>query len=264
MESWPARLAVERVRARSVVTAARSRSPLRLLVPASEGGAAWVYQSSLGGGFVGTDHLALRVEVATGASLFLSSQASSKVYRAARARFTLDAAIGEDAVCVAWPDPVVCFAGASFQQVQQFALAATASVLVVDAYCAGRVARDERWAFDRLALRLAISRAGTPLLDDAVLLSPAHGELRARMAGRTAFATIAIAGPRFDALAGALVAAIAAQPIADPVVTATRHPWGALIRIAAGSVAALTDVTRSLVRAPVAAVLGADPWTRKW
>lgn len=264
MVSWTAQLAVEHVGARSRVTSARSRAPLRLLAPAGLGHAAWVYQSSLGGGFVGRDEVALKVDVAAGAALFLSSQASSKVYRAARAAFTLDAAIADDAVCVVWPDPVVCFAGASFQQIQHFRIAESASLLVVDAYTAGRVARGERWAFDRLALRLAIERGGVAVLDDALVLSPAHGDLVTRMAGRVAFATIAIAGPRFEALASALCAAIAEQPIAEPLITASRRSWGAIVRIAAVSLAALAEITASLVRAPVAAVLGADPWTRKW
>ena len=58
---------------RSVVTRARSVAPLRLLTPASPGRAAWVYQSSLGGGFVGRDAIELAVDVAAGARLFLTS-----------------------------------------------------------------------------------------------------------------------------------------------------------------------------------------------
>jgi len=100
MESFASSLlAVARSRDRSVVTRARSVAPLRLLAPASPGPAAWVYQSSLGGGFVGRD--ALEVEVAAGARLFLTSQASSKVYRRAVSRSRLDASIGEGGVLVA-------------------------------------------------------------------------------------------------------------------------------------------------------------------
>jgi urease accessory protein UreH len=65
--------------------------------------------------------VSLRVEVAAGASLWLSSQASSKVYRGARSRFVLDASVRDGATLVAWPDPVVCFAGATFDQTQRFA-----------------------------------------------------------------------------------------------------------------------------------------------
>jgi hypothetical protein len=105
-------LAVARASERSVVTRAYAVAPLRLWTPASPGRAAWVYQSNLGGGFVGRDAIAL--DVAAGARLFLTSQASSKVYRRAVARCELDAAVGDGGVLVAWPDPIACFAGAAF------------------------------------------------------------------------------------------------------------------------------------------------------
>src|SRR6185436_18222192 len=155
-----AHLAVEYRRGRSVVTRAQSAAPLRLLAPASPGCAAWVYQSSLGGGFVGRDAVELAVEVAAGARLFLTSQSSSKVYRRAVSRCRLDAAIGDGGVLVAWPDPIACFAGASFDQHQRFRIARSAGVIAVDAWTAGRIAHGECWAFDRLALRTEIEIDG--------------------------------------------------------------------------------------------------------
>src|SRR5258708_3339428 len=86
-----AQLAVRWQRTRSVVTQARSAGPFRLLAPAGTGRAAWVYQSSLGGGFVSDDDVALEAQVGTHAALFLSSQSSKKIYRGARSAFTLDA-----------------------------------------------------------------------------------------------------------------------------------------------------------------------------
>src|SRR5262245_15081414 len=106
----PSRLAVARLDldgaglgARTVVTTLRATPPLRLL-PIRGGHAAWVYQTALGGGFVGTDDIALDVEVEPGATLLLTTQASSKVYRAAHARQTLTARVGAGATLVAWPD----------------------------------------------------------------------------------------------------------------------------------------------------------------
>lgn len=255
-----AELVVERVRERSVVTAARAAGPLRLLAPAASGHAAWVYQSSLGGGFVGGDDLGLRVRVADGAALFLSSQASSKVYRAARSRFVLEADVGEHATLVAWPDPVACFAGARFTQQQTFRIAASAQLVVVDAWTAGRVARGERWAFERFETRLALDIAGTRVLDDATLLDRAHGDLAARMAGVGAFATIVVVGPAADPLA----AEIATRPLAWPLVTASRWPWGTIVRAAAATTEALALSVNALLRDVTIAALGADPWTRKW
>lgn len=265
MHSASSQLGVDRVRGRSVVSTSRSVSPLRLHAPRGGGHAAWVYQSSLGGGFVGADDVSLRVEVAAGAALFLSSQASTKVYRATRSRFSLDATVAAGATLIAWPDPVTCFAGARFDQTQRFALASSASVVVVDACTAGRVARGERWAFARLATRVTVSIDGEPVLDDGLLLSPAHGDLEARLGGADALATIVIAGPGFAATADAIAARVAQRRLdASPLIAASRWPWGLVVRIAARDVAALATATSELLRACVNDALGADPLARKW
>jgi urease accessory protein len=258
-------LAVARSRDRSVVTRARSVAPLRLLAPASPGGAAWVYQASLGGGFVGRDAIALDVDVAAGARLFLTSQAPCKVYRRAVSRGRLDASIGEGGVLVAWPDPIVCFAGASFDQHQRFRLARSAGVIAVDAWTAGRIAHGECWAFDRLALGTELAIDGTDVLADALVVSPAHGELAARMGEARAFATIAIAGDVFASAVQTIDRAVAARPLAaQPRIAASVWPWGAVVRIAAVTTELLVTAIHALIGEPVRGVLGADPFARKW
>src|SRR6476619_6435156 len=100
-------LSVSRVGERSVIVRTQSESPLRLLAPKNHGHGAWVFQSSYGGGFVGSDDVSLNISVEPGATLFLSSQSSSKVYRAARSRYSLMAQVGEGSTLISWPDPVV-------------------------------------------------------------------------------------------------------------------------------------------------------------
>jgi len=250
---------------RSVVTRARSAAPLRLLAPASTGRAAWVYQSSLGGGFVGRDAIDLTVDVAAGARLFLTSQAGTKVYRGAAARCRIDATVGDDAVLIAWPDPIACFAGAAFDQHQRFRLAASAALISVDAWTAGRVAHGECWQLDRLALRTEVELDGAAVLDEAMVLSPAHGELAVRLAGARACATIVLAGARFAATAQAIAETIAAWPItAEPRCAASVWPWGAVIRIAAAATEPLAAAIHLLIGGAVRDVLAADPFARKW
>jgi urease accessory protein len=258
-------LAVARSRDRSVVTRARSVAPLRLLAPASPGLAAWVYQSSLGGGFVGRDAIELDVEVGAGARLFLTSQSSGKVYRRAVSRARLDASIGDAGVLVAWPDPIACFAGAAFDQRQRFRLAGSAGLIAVDAWTAGRIAHGECWAFERLALRTELEIDGAPVLADALIVSPAHGGLAARMADARAFATIAIAGDVFASAAAAIGRAVAARAAASqPRVAASVWPWGVVVRLAATTTEALVTAIHGLVGEPVRQALGADPFARKW
>jgi urease accessory protein len=234
-------------------------------MPASPGCAAWVYQSSLGGGFVGRDTVALEVDVGAGARLYLTSQASSKVYRGAVSRYRLDASVGDGGVLVAWPDPIACFAGASFEQRQRFRLARSAGVIAVDAWTAGRVAHGECWAFRRLALRTELELDGVPVLADAMVVSPAHGDLAYRMGDAHAFATIMIAGDEFAAAVRAIADAVATRPaVAQPRIAASVWPWGAVVRIAARASEPLVAAIQALVGGAVRDVLGADPSARKW
>jgi urease accessory protein len=242
----------------SVVTAARPAGPLRLLAPRGRGDAAWVYQASLGGGFVGGDDLALTLDVGAGAALFLGSQASSKVYRGARGRFALDATVGEGATLVAWPEPVTCFAGAALDQRQRFALAETARLVVVDGWTAGRIARGERWAFARMELALSVTIAGATIIHDGVLLDPAHGPLAPRLAGLAACATVIVVGLPVAALLTA-AAAFAMPPRGGaPLVAASAWPWGAVIRIGAPTTECLSRTLRLLIGPLVARAVGAE------
>src|SRR5258706_16480554 len=79
-----AHIGVIRSRSRSVVSRAYATSPLRLLTPANHGHAAWIYTSSHGGGLVDGDRLVMDIDVGAGAAAFVSTQASTKVYRSAQ------------------------------------------------------------------------------------------------------------------------------------------------------------------------------------
>jgi urease accessory protein len=236
-----------------------------LLSPDNHGHAAWVYQSSLGGGFVGGDDVCLDVEVERDATLFLSSQSSSKVYRAANSRFSLTARVGAEATLISWPDPLVCFAGAALTQRQSFALDASASLVCVDAYTAGRVANGERWAFERLSLRLSVQISSVPCFTDAQQLSPRQGALAERLAPFDAFATVVLAGPRLQRAADALHRDLVERPLGDgPLVVGSRWPWGLVLRVAGRSVEELLLAIRTRVRPLLPELLGDDPLERKW
>lgn len=261
-------LCVSHVAGRSVVTGARSATPLRLLTPKNHGHGAWVFQSSYGGGFVGDDDLGLDVTVAPAATLFLSSQASSKVYRATRSRYRLSATVAEGATLVLWPDPVVCFSGASLEQTQRFELAATGNLLCVDAWTAGRTAFGERWAFHHLSAKLAVDVDGTPRFRDNVVLSNAHGALCERMGSIDVMATVVLAGPSLSAAADVLHRAVTATRLErvgrGALVVSSRWPWGLALRIAARTTEAYGRTVRNLLRPLVHDLLGDDPCSRKW
>jgi len=247
-----------------VVTRLAARSPLQLLQPKNHGHAAWVLVASFGGGLVDGDALRLSVRVQPGAMGYLSTQSSTKVFRGAASQH-IDAEIADGACLVSVPDPVVCFADASFTQRQHLRLAPTATLVWLDSLSAGRVEHGERWQLARFDSRLTIERAGHLLATDALLLDPAHGPLAPRFARWNALATLFAVGPRAAAVRAAWLAPPPRLVKGAPALVAVSQiaEDAAVARVAAASVQALLAALRPLL-APLPALLGDDPFARKW
>ncbi len=187
-------LVVERQGDRSHLACIESRAPLKLLAPKNHGHARWVYVGTFGGGLVDGDEVHLEVEVGASAGLFLGTQASTKVYRGT-SRVTTDARVGEGGLLVSVPDPVVCFAGASFTQRTRVELAQTGSVFVVDTLHGGRIAHGERWEFAAYETRTEVFRDRRPVLLDAIALRDDEGSIGRRMRRFEAMASLYFVGP---------------------------------------------------------------------
>lgn len=267
-ESGRGILAFTRVSGKTVVTRACAHSPLRFLQPRTRGEAAWVYTTTYGGGLVGGDALALDVEVGAGAAALLTTQASSKVYRSARpCAQDLTARVGADGVLLIAPDPLVCFAGAVLSQQQTIELQPSASLLLIDWLSAGRLARGERWAFSRYQSRITITRAGQALVQESLLLDPAHGPLGERLGRFNVLALAILLGPRLRATAQALLTALAALPSerrpALVCVASRIGEDGALLRIGGSSMPQVAQALRDLCP-ELGTISGDDPWAGKW
>jgi urease accessory protein len=259
---------VERSGGRSVVTRAYATSPLRLLTPANHGSAAWIYTSSYGGGLVDGDAIDIDVTVGPGAAAFVSTQASTKVYRSPCGTATgVRGRVGRGALLVVAPDPVVPFTGARYRQVQRFDIAGDGALVVTDALSSGRRAFGERWAFSEYYGLIEVFIDGRRLVYDAMALRAADGDLAARLGRFDALVVAIVAGGPLGPDAARLVAGASALPVArgaDPFVTTS--PLGAdgcIVRIAAGSMERAVRSLRALL-AFVPDRLGEDPWTRKW
>lgn len=253
---------------RSVVSRARATSPLRLLTPTNHGDAAWIYTSTYGGGLVDGDVISLRVRVEEGAAAFLSTQASTKVYRSSRGSDAeLNAEIGRDALLVVLPDPVVCFASSRYRQVQRLDLSEGASLVLVDWVSSGRRASGERWAFDEYVSRTVVRDRGRLVLHDATALRAPDGDLAIRMGRFDVLALMVIAGESVASEAAAMVASLNQQAIvrgSDSLTSAAPlGENGCVVRIAGRSVEQVGRHMRRLLGF-VPALLGDDPWARKW
>ena len=261
-------LDIARVDRRSVVRRAFATSPLRWLTPRNHGPAAWVYASSYGGGLVGGDTLRVTVNVGAGASAFVSSQASTKIYRSFdRTSADLTATVSAGGHLVLWPDPVVCYAGSAFRQAQCVDLNGDASLILVDTMTSGRRASGERWQLVEYANRITVRQDGRVVLFDSTRLSGIEGNLAARMGRFDVLSSVAIIGSRFRENVRAIVETIAACPVerrADLLLSAAPlgHS-GCLLRVIGRSTEQVAGVVRGYLSF-LSCVLGDDPWARKW
>jgi len=264
-------LRVSRVAGKSAVTECWAASPLKLLAPRSRGPSVWAYISSFGGGLVAGDETNVTVDVEVGATCFLSTQASTKVYRNPRllpCQHKLRAEVGEGSLFVLVPDPVQCFAEAIYEQRQEFHLAADAGLVLVDWLCSGRAARGERWEFTRYQTRNEIFQAGKRVVLDTLRLAGETGseELLHQMGRFHCLATVMVVGPKLQTIAQGLLAEVADAPVGkrgDFAISASPVADGVILRLAGVST---EQVGREIARRLgfVSPLLQDDPWARKW
>lgn len=252
----------------SIVARAYARSPLRLLTPLNAGSAAWVYTGSYGGGLVGGDALRLVLRVGPGAAAFVSTQASTKVYRSERgSSLDVQAEVSSGARLIVWPDPIVCYAGSTYDQTQRLTLDPGASAVWVDWMTSGRRASGERWQFRRYSTQLCVTCDTRLILLDSVRLDAGDGPLAGRMGRFDVLASAVIVGPSLQReIARAIDAVSSARFERTPDTLMAAAPLGdvgCILRFAGRSV---EDVSRTLCRflSFVPCLLGDDPWARKW
>lgn len=270
-EKGCAALEVKLVFAESTVTSAFATSPMKLLTPRSRGQSVWAYTSSFGGGLVAGDETQLDLQVGANARCFLGTQASTKVYRnparrpcGHRTQTTLEA----DSLLVFAPDPVQAFANSSYTQRQEFHLTSGAGLAFVDWFSSGRVARGERWEFEHFQSRNDVFVSGERVFVDSILLN--HDESPLTTQHRTGrfncFAILLLIGGPMQKAAAHLLQEISSRPVergGKLVCSASPVSDGALLRLAGESV---EQVGRELHQHMkfLAALLGDDPWARKW
>jgi urease accessory protein len=250
---------------RTVIAHAAAASPIRLLTPRNHGDGAWVYTATLGGGLVDGDHLRVEVVVAEETTCVLGTQASTKVYRSpSGCSQQLEARVDRGAALAILPDPVVCFAGARYSQEVTVDLDRDGSLLLLDGYTCGRSARGERWQFATYRSRTTITRQGERALVDATLLESEQGSIGERMGRFDVVLSVIAVGPRFATVRDALRAIRPAAAKSSPVVAVSPHGDDMTIARVAGE--CFEEASRALRPsfAALAAVLGDDPFARKW
>lgn len=123
------------------------------------------------GGVLGGDHLELKVSLSAGASATVLTQAANKAYRGRESFQRADFRVDEGVVLEYLPHHLIPYPQSSYRQTAEFHLAHDATLITWDAYAAGRIARNERFAFDALHNTTTILRDGTEKVIDAFHLT---------------------------------------------------------------------------------------------
>lgn len=274
-----AELRVGLVAGQSTLQGSYSTQPLKLLTPVSRGTSVWSYLSNLGGGLVAGDQTEIRCHIGRDARCFLGTQSSTKIYRNPKGRpcrHVAEVALEEGALLVLAPDPVQAFAEASYDQTQRIRMAPGASLVLLDWFTSGRMARGERWRFQRLHSRNEVwSRSpegrdedGRLSFLDAMTLDASRHSLDVshRLGRFNCIALLLLMGPLVQTGVDALLESVAASPVspaASLCLSASPVGQGALLRIAGERT---RDVSQELERrlAFIPALLGDDPWARRF
>jgi urease accessory protein len=256
------RLRIERRGARSVVAGCRSTLPLQVLAPvALDGPAAVVSMLNPTGGLLGGDRLLIEADVGAEAHAVLTTPSASRVYRAPGepTAQTVRLRAGRGAIVEWVPDHTIPYAGSAFRQAVECELDEGAALILLDAFAAGRVAREERWQFRLLESALTVRDGRGLLFHDRFVLGAGWGAGLGFAEGRPYFATlVAVADRGLDAFARATGAALAAA--ADTAGGVARLPRrGAVVRCLAASAPALTALLDALWAAARRELLGLPP-----
>ncbi|XP_059297243.1 urease accessory protein D isoform X3 [Lycium ferocissimum] len=170
---------VEKVRGKSTVTKCFSKYPLKFIIPrkvgSSESEAVWIYTITYGGGIVSGDSIACDIIVGDGCTTVLTTQASTKVYKAVESK---------------------CSEQVLERQV--FKVMSDSSLLIVDWITSGRHERGEKWDFDLYKSTNHIFHDGDePLFLDTILLEQGtDAGLAERMQDYQVIAMVILLGPK--------------------------------------------------------------------
>jgi urease accessory protein len=173
-------------RRRTVLAERRQRFPLRMTVPmyldAGDRGMAFVYVQNPTGGVYAGDRLVTSVVAEPGSRVHVTTQSATKICRMdggeAVQEMRFDVGVGAYVEYV--PDPVIPQAGSRLVQETVVELAEGAAFVAAETLAPGRRARGERFAYERIRLRLEARRDGRELCVDTMELVPSRRSPDAR------------------------------------------------------------------------------------
>ena len=179
-------LAYVRRGGRTILADSHCTSPWHLLPPMylDDTGSACTFLLNPSGGLVGGDRLTIHASVGRDAHVLISSPSANRVYGSPLnvAVQTVRMTVGSGAILEWLPELTIPFAGSRFRQRIHVSLAPRSTVLLWDAMAAGRIARDERWAFTSYENEIRLVTASGASLLERCHFTPEQGFDRAQWA----------------------------------------------------------------------------------
>ena len=222
-----------------------------------------------GGGYLGGDTYATRIEVAEGASVLLTTQSATKVYRTPQGpvRAVQHLHLGPGARLESVPDALIAYREARYHQDTHVEMAADASLALAEIVTQGWSPQGEPFRFEEVSLVTRVRVAGRLAVADNLLIRPDDGGTGPLMLdGRSHIASLLVVDPTADDGAVAALRALLAERFGSPSQAApssrssSRSPLIGVTRLEVPGFAlrALADSTQSAA-AVVHAVLN---WMR--
>lgn len=184
--------------------------PLKVFLPREAGRprCRWVYPVVFGGGLVSGDAAHIDITATVGTCVLLTSQSYPKVYQSKPGESSVQHCtytVQDGALLCVLPDITACFADACFDQTQTAHLSATANIVLLDWYLAGRVANGERWALTRLASTINVHVESELVLREAVDMAAIAGlSLQQSMGAYDVTGVCVLLGPYVAPLAASI------------------------------------------------------------
>ncbi|CAN5232271.1 N/A [soil metagenome] len=147
------------------------------------------------GGMLGGDALELDVSLAPGSSATLTTQGATKAYSGEESSQTAEIRVGDGAFLEYLPHHLIPFSGSSHRQITRFMLHGEATLLAWEAYSAGRLARGERFEFDRLSSSTGVHVDDAPVATDGFELPGVYPPGYEHFGGYSYLATVFAVAP---------------------------------------------------------------------
>ncbi len=204
------------------------------------------------GGILAGDRLDTEISLGPGSRVCLSTPSATRVYRSpgppAVQRITIDVARG---ATLEWmPDHLIPSPGARLRQATLITLAPDATLVYLDSWAVGRIARGERWGFDLLDSRLMVRDGTGPLLQERSVLT--GGLSRDGLGGTEGFGYVGTfvavrpSGESWDDLASSLQSDLEGGAADCHAAVTTLGRGGVLARLLCASAPALQRCAQAL------------------